>query len=111
MAGVPRGELTGRQGGMEQDTLNDILDYAKRVGEQVAAQMSRIETGTSGNAVHPPVPMVHVGLALEAARPVASVRLLQAACPVDFFSAPDGRILTTIPRLNHYEVVLFEYAE
>jgi hypothetical protein len=64
-------------------------------------------TGHNEAAIHAPVPITDVKLRLRPLRPVRSVRLLKAGEEARF-SAADGRVEVVVPKLDRYEVVLFE---
>jgi hypothetical protein len=67
-------------------------------------------SGQRGNALHAPVPMQRIRIDLEPRKRIKTVRLLRADTELPFSKRSD-RIEATIPQLDHYEVVLFEYAD
>ena len=42
-------------------------------------------------------------------KPVRSVRCLLADQSLDITKQPGGRVAVTVPELNRYEIVVFEY--
>jgi hypothetical protein len=68
-------------------------------------------SGQRGNALHAPVPVRDIRIDLEPQRKVKAVRLLRAGTTPARPKGRDGRIFVVVPQLDHYEIVLFEYAE
>jgi len=67
-------------------------------------------SGQQGKALHRPIPVRDSAINLKPQREVKTVRLLQTGTSLDFSREKD-RISVLVPKLDHYEVVLFEYAE
>jgi hypothetical protein len=59
--------------------------------------------------LHEPLPISDIAIALEPRAPVRTVRRLTAGTSLPVTERPDGRLSVTVPRLDRYEVVLFEY--
>jgi len=68
-------------------------------------------SGQRDKALHQPVPITEIKIALKPRASLKSVRLLKAGCQLDFSTDSSGRISITVPRLNHYEIVLFDYKD
>jgi len=69
-------------------------------------------SGQRDKALHQPVPITDIKITLRPRTSVKSVHLLQAGCQLDFStdnSPPKAEVSITVPQLNHYEIVLFEY--
>jgi hypothetical protein len=67
-------------------------------------------SGQRANALHAPVPMHDITVALKPHKKIERVRLLRAGQTCRH-QQRDGRITVTVPRLDHYEIVLFRYAD
>ncbi|MCU0915452.1 MAG: hypothetical protein MUC88_12935 [Planctomycetes bacterium] len=66
-------------------------------------------SGQQGQALHAPIPVRDIRISLRSQRTVKTVQLLRAGTTLDF--TQDGQGLSVVvPRLDHYEVVLFTYA-
>ena len=66
-------------------------------------------SGQQGKALHRPIPIRDIAINLKPRREVKAVRLLQTGTPLNF-SREKERLSIIVPKLDHYEVVLFEYA-
>jgi len=67
-------------------------------------------SGTSANAIHPPIPLHNIEIEIEPRRPITSARLLAAGQSLDI-QTHRNHTRCTLPSLNHYEVLLLQYAE
>jgi len=67
-------------------------------------------SGHQGKALHRPLPIRDIALNLKPQKEVKAVRLLQANTTLNVAQDKD-RLSLTVPTLDHYEIVLFEYAE
>jgi hypothetical protein len=65
--------------------------------------------GQNGTAFHPAVRLADIPLRMRTERPVRSVRLLRAEQPVKH-KTNGPWTECTVPRLDRFEVVLFDYA-
>ena len=67
-------------------------------------------SGQQGKALHRPIPIRDIRINLRPQKAVKTVRLLQTGSTLS--ASPDSKGLSVVvPKLDHYEVVLFEYAE
>ncbi len=66
-------------------------------------------SGQREDALHLPIPMRNIKIRFQPARPLKAVRLLKDTRELKSSASGDGWISLTVPELNHYEVVLFEY--
>jgi len=66
-------------------------------------------SGQRDKAFHQPLPITEIRIELKPRKSVRSVRLLRAGRELDFSRDVNGVISVTVPQLNHYEIVLFEY--
>jgi len=66
-------------------------------------------SGQRGKALHRPVPIRDIHIELKPLRKIRAVRLLRAGGNLDFQEDGVGRVAVTVPGLDHYEVVLFEF--
>jgi hypothetical protein len=66
--------------------------------------------GQQGKALHRPIPIEDIAVSLKPQKEVKAVRLLQAGSTLKF-SRDNKRLSMVVPKLDHYEVVLFEYAK
>ncbi len=66
-------------------------------------------SGQREDALHPPIPMRDITIRFQPAKPLKVVRLLKDTRELDFAAGNDGWVSLTVPELNHYEIVLFEY--
>lgn len=67
-------------------------------------------SGQQGKALHAPIPIRDIRINLRPRKAVKTVRLLQTGSTLDASQDSKG-LSVVVPRLDHYEVVLFEYAE
>lgn len=67
-------------------------------------------SGQRGHVLHAPLAIDDIVIDLKPRRAVKRVRLLGAGSDLAFANR-DGRVEVIVPRLDHYEIVLFEYAE
>jgi hypothetical protein len=68
-------------------------------------------SGQRGSALHEPIPIAGIGIRFMPKEPVRSVRLLRADRECTFTAKDDGPIALTLPPLEHYEIVVFEYQQ
>jgi hypothetical protein len=66
-------------------------------------------SGQREDALHPPIPMRDIRIRLQSAKPLKAIRLLKDTRELGFSAGSDGWVSVTVPELNHYEIVLFEY--
>lgn len=66
-------------------------------------------SGQLDNVIGAPVPIRDVTVELTPASPVKSARLLKSGESLPLATGPQGAVTCTVPELNAYEVVLFEY--
>ena len=104
--------------------LDDLLEYKQpvRVDGSPLIEITRLinkngkfewlglvnHSGQLGTAVHKPVPIYETKIKIKPEKPVKNVRLLNLDMTVKF-SVSDNWIQLTVPQLNTYEVVVFEY--
>ncbi len=67
-------------------------------------------SGQQGKALHAPIPVPDIKISLKPHKQIGNVRLLRDGRTLAFTRGGDGRIRVVVPRLDHYEVVLLEYA-
>jgi hypothetical protein len=67
-------------------------------------------SGQQGKVLHRPVPIRDIAVDLRPSKEVKAVRLLHAGAELPLRCA-NGRVAVTVPQLDHYEIVLFEYAQ
>jgi hypothetical protein len=53
--------------------------------------------------------MRDIRIRFQPARPLKAIRLLNDARELEASAGSEGWISLTVPELNHYEIVLFEY--
>lgn len=68
-------------------------------------------TGLMETVLHQPVPIHGIQIGIHPAEPVASARLLYADQPLELAEGQEGWIHCTVPRLESFEIVLFEYRQ
>ncbi len=66
-------------------------------------------SGQLNNALHAPVPINNIKISLTSLRDVKTVRLLKDKQQLGFSVMKNGQVNVTVPKLRHYEIVLFEY--
>lgn len=93
-------------------TASPLVEVTHRAGEDGRFEWVALfnHSGQQGLALHAPVPMRDIQVDLKPERSVKAVRLLYAGSELTFSRRGD-RIEVTVPKLDHYEIVLFEYAE
>lgn len=67
-------------------------------------------TGQRDKALHAPIPISDIRMTLRPKQPVATIKLLKAGSNLKPTTDAEGRISVTIPRLDAYDLVVFEYA-
>jgi len=67
-------------------------------------------SGQQGKVLHRPVPIRDIAINLRPSKEVKAVRLLHAGTELPL-RRENGRVTVAVPELNHYEIVLFKYAE
>ena len=89
-----------------------LVEVTHRAGQDGTFEWVALfnHSGQQGKALHPPVPVAGITIGLRPRREVKSVRLLRGNRPLAFTPESNGRISVVVPQLDHYEVVLFEYA-
>ena len=104
--------------------LNDLIGYKQHVElytsplVEITCQRSQDgsfawlglanHSGQIGTAFHAPVPIYDFRIRFKPDKKVKSVQLLKSEKKLDF-STENGWILLTVPRLDEFEMVLFEY--
>ncbi len=68
-------------------------------------------SGQRGLALHQPVPIPSIEISLMPRKPVQAVRCLQADRELPINKHDDGRVTVTVPRLDLYEIVVFQFGE
>ena len=68
-------------------------------------------TGQRGAALHQPVPVTSIEVSLMPPKPVETVRCLRPNRELPIERSDDGRVNVTVPRLDLYEVVVFQFEE
>lgn len=68
-------------------------------------------SGQNGTAFHRPVPLSGIRVRFRAKIGVKRVRLLRAREEINFSVVKDGWVECVVPRLERYEIVLYEYSE
>ena len=67
-------------------------------------------SGQRGSALHAPVAMADIRVRFKPQKAVQRVRLLRAGRELEF-TRQDDHIVTVVPRLDHYEIIVFEYRD
>jgi len=89
--------------------LVEIAHRADRDGRFESISLYN-HSGRRGSALHAPVPMADIRVRFKGQKPVQRVRLLHAGRELEF-TEQDERIVTVVPRLDHYEIIVFEYPD
>jgi hypothetical protein len=95
-----------------QVAASPLVEITHRAGRDGTFEWVALfnHSGQRGDAMHAPVPMHDVAVTLRPNKPVERVRLLRGRKEC-LYQRRDGRLAVALPRLDHYEVVLFEYAD
>jgi hypothetical protein len=67
-------------------------------------------SGQQDKALHAPIPISDIRISLRPQKSVKTVRLLQTGSTLAFSQDSKG-LAVVVPKLDHYEIVLFEYTE
>jgi hypothetical protein len=91
-------------------TASPLVEVTHRAGRNGKFEWVSLfnHSGQRGKALHRPVPITGIRIELKPKKPVKCVRLLKAERELDFATDANGRVSVQVPRLNHYEIVLFE---
>jgi len=68
-------------------------------------------SGQRGIALHGPIPIASIEVSLMPLKPVRAVRCLRADCELPLTRHADGRVAVTVPRLELYEIVVFQFGD
>lgn len=103
-------DVLGVDRGLEVD-LHRLVEVTHRRGAKGGFEWVALynHSGERGDALHPPISMRGIEIDLLPQKPVKTVKLLKAGRKLSFVVGDDGVLNTVIPRLNRYEVVVFEY--
>ena len=94
-------------------TASPLVEVTHRIGQNDRFEWVALfnHSGRRGNALHAPVPMRNIRVDLQPQTKVKAVRLLRAGTTLACLESRNGRISVVVPELDHYEVVLFQYAD
>ena len=93
-------------------TTSPLVEVTHRAGKDGKFEWVALfnHSGQQDKALHGPIPIRDIRINLKPQKEVKTVCLLQAGSTLGF--SQDGKGLSVVvPKLDHYEVVLFEYAE
>ena len=93
-------------------TTSPLVEVTHRVGTDGKFEWVALfnHSGQQGRALHRPLPIRDIAITLRPQEEVKTVRLLRAGTTLSF-SRDKEKLSLVVPNLDHYEVVLFEYAE
>lgn len=96
-----------------QVDASPLVEINHRAGENGRFEWISLynHSGHRGNAIHAPLPMTGLKVSFAPRAAVHAVRLLKAGAELEPERDGDGRLLVTVPRLDHYEVLLVQYAD
>ena len=91
-------------------TTSPLVEVTHRADEDGRFEWVALfnHSGQQGKAIHAPVPIRDIAIDLKPQKKVKAVRLLHAGTELPL-RREGGRVTVTVPQLDHYEVVLFEY--
>ena len=93
-------------------TASPLVEVTHRIGTDGRFEWVALfnHSGQQGKALHSPIPIRDIAIRLRPQKEVKTVRLLQTGAALDLSQDSQG-LSVFVPRLDHYEIVLFEYAE
>jgi hypothetical protein len=89
-----------------------LVEVTHRLGTDAKFEWVALfnHSGQRDKALHAPIPIHDIRINLRPQKAVKSVRLLQAGSTLSFSQTGKG-LSAVVPKLDHYEIVLFEYVE